>query len=98
MHEFSERGAGWPKLAMALFDERLPGHLDAILILAVHDELVVERPEEQAEEVARFLEELMVAGMDEVMNPGLDADHPDRVPVEVAIEVVESWGKIACRI
>ena len=27
---------------VALFDERLPGHLDAKLILVVHDELVVE--------------------------------------------------------
>jgi hypothetical protein len=30
--------------------------------------------------------------MDEVLNPGLDTDHPARVPVEVDVEVVESWG------
>jgi DNA polymerase I-like protein with 3'-5' exonuclease and polymerase domains len=58
-----------------------------------HDELVVECPEEQAEEVARFLEEVMVAGMDEDLNLDLDADHPDWVPVEVDVEVVDSWGK-----
>ena len=59
----------------------MPDHLDARLVLAVHDELVVECPEDQAEEVARFVEEVMVAGMDEVVNPGLDAEHPDWVPI-----------------
>jgi DNA polymerase I-like protein with 3'-5' exonuclease and polymerase domains len=33
---------------MAHFDERLPEHLDANLLIACHDELVVECPEEQA--------------------------------------------------
>ncbi len=42
--------------------------------------------------MARFLKEVMVVGMDKVLNPGLDADHPERVPVEVDVEVVESWG------
>jgi DNA polymerase-1 len=77
---------------MALFHERLPEHLDAKLVLAVHDELVIECPKEQTEETAGFLEEVMVEGMDEVLNPGVDADHADRVPVEVDVEVVESWG------
>ena len=58
-----------------------------------HDELVVECPEEQAEEVARFVEEVMVAGMNEVLNSRLDADHPDWVPVKVDVEVVASWGE-----
>jgi len=62
------------------------------LILVVHDELVVESPEDQAEEVARFVEEVMVAGMNEVLNYGLDADHPDWDPVKVDVEVVDSWG------
>jgi DNA polymerase I-like protein with 3'-5' exonuclease and polymerase domains len=61
--------------------------------MTCHDELVVECPEEQAEETARFLEEAMVAGMNEVLNSGLDADHPERVPVEVDVEVVDSWGE-----
>jgi DNA polymerase-1 len=77
---------------MALFNERLPGHLDAKLILAVHDELVVECPDDQAEEVSRFVEEVMVAGIDEIVNPGLDDFLPDRVPVEVDVEVLEGWG------
>lgn len=91
-HPVQGTGADGLKLAMALFHERLPGHLDARLILAVHDELVVECPVEQAEEVARFVEEVMVAGMDEVVNCGLDANHPERVPVKVDVEILESWG------
>lgn len=91
-HPVQGTGADGLKLAMALFNERLPGHLDAKVVLVVHDELVVERPAEQAEEVARFVKEVMVAGMDVVLNPDLDADHPDRVPVEVEVEVARSWG------
>ena len=91
-HPVQGTGADGLKLAMALFHERLPGHLEARLILAVHDELVVECPEDQAEEVERFVEEVMVAGMDEVLNPSLDANHPERVPVKVDVEIAESWG------
>jgi DNA polymerase I-like protein with 3'-5' exonuclease and polymerase domains len=58
----------------------------------VHDELVVECPEDQAEEEARFVKEVMVAGMDEVLNSGLNANHLERIPVEVDVEMVESWG------
>ncbi len=56
---------------MALFNERLPEHLDTKLVIACHHELVVECSEEQAEEVALFLEEVMVAGIDEILNPEL---------------------------
>jgi hypothetical protein len=65
-------------LAVDLFRERLPDHLDTKLVIACHDELVIECPEEQTEEVARFLEEAMAAGMNEILNPCLDADHPER--------------------
>jgi DNA polymerase I-like protein with 3'-5' exonuclease and polymerase domains len=75
-----------------LFRERLHDNLGAKLVIACHDELVVECPEDQAEETARFLEEVMVDGMDEVINPGLTADYPDRVPVEVEAEIVGGWG------
>jgi len=61
-------------------------------MIACHDELVVECPDDRAEEVAGLVGEVLVAGIDEVLIPGLDADHPDRVPVEVDVEVVESWG------
>jgi DNA polymerase I-like protein with 3'-5' exonuclease and polymerase domains len=77
---------------MALFRERLPEHLDARLVIACHDELVVECAEEQAQEVAGFLEEVMVAGMDGVLNPGLGPEAPERVPVEVEVVVARSWA------
>jgi DNA polymerase I-like protein with 3'-5' exonuclease and polymerase domains len=92
-HPVQGTGADGLKTAMALFNERLPEYLDAKLVIAVHDEVVVESPEDQVEEVARFVEEVMVAGMNEVLNSGLDADHPDWVPVKVDVEVVDSWGE-----
>ena len=52
------------------FNEQLPDHLDVQLVIACHDELVVECSEEQAAEVAGFLEDVMVSKMDEVLNPG----------------------------
>jgi DNA polymerase-1 len=91
-HPVQGTGADGLKLAMALFNESLPEHFGAKLILAVHDELVVECPEDQAEEVSRFVEEVMVAGMNEIVNPGRDDFHPDRVPVEVDVEALEGWG------
>lgn len=91
-HPVQDTGADGHKLAMALYSERLPEHLDAKLIISCHDELVVECPEEQAAEVAHCLERIMVAGMYKVLNPSLEADHPERVPVEVEVKVVESWG------
>jgi DNA polymerase I-like protein with 3'-5' exonuclease and polymerase domains len=39
-------------VSAVLSSEQLPEHLDARLILAVHDELVVESPEDQIKEVA----------------------------------------------
>jgi DNA polymerase I-like protein with 3'-5' exonuclease and polymerase domains len=46
---------------MTHFHERLSDHLNARLVSACHDELVVECPEEQAEEVAAWLEGAMIA-------------------------------------
>jgi len=37
-------------------------------------------------------EEVMVDGIDEILNPELDADHTERVPVVVDAEVVDSRG------
>ena len=86
-------GADGLKLALALLYERRGECPGAVPILAVHDEVVVECPEEQAEQVAIFTEEIMVAGMEEVLNSGLDTDHLERVPVKVDVEVVNSWGE-----
>jgi DNA polymerase I len=86
-------GADGIKLALALLYERRGECPGAVPILAVHDEVVVECDEEQAEQVAIFTEEIMVAGMEEVLNSGLGTDHPERVPVKVDVEVVDSWGE-----
>jgi hypothetical protein len=49
-----------------------------VSVIACHAGLVVECPEEQAEKVAWFIEGVMVAGMNQVLYPCLDADHPER--------------------
>jgi DNA polymerase I-like protein with 3'-5' exonuclease and polymerase domains len=72
--------------------ERFPEHLDAKLIIAFRDELAVECSENQAEEVACFVEKAMVASMDNVLNFDLYADRPYRVPVEVELKILQSWG------
>ena len=86
-------GADGLKLSLALLYERRGECPGAVPILAVHDEVVVECPEEQAEEVKAWLVKAMVDGMEEVLNPGLGTDHPERVPVKVEVEVVDSWGE-----
>jgi hypothetical protein len=61
-------------LAMTLSRKPLPDHLGTKLVIACHDELVIECPEEQAKEVARFLQEAVAAGMKEVLNSGLGSE------------------------
>ncbi len=86
-------GADGLKLALALLYGRRHERLGALPILAVHDEIVVECDEADAQKVEAWLERAMVDGMDGVLNPGLAADHPARILVEVDVEVVESWGQ-----
>jgi DNA polymerase-1 len=75
---------------LALLYERRELCPKAVPILAVHDELVVECPEEQAEEVARFVAEVMVDAMDSMLNgEGVEGL---RVPVEVEVEMAETWA------
>lgn len=73
---------------MALLYERRGKCSGAVPILVGHDELAVECPEGQVKEVMRFVEEVMVAGMDYVLN-GTGGDGL-RVPVEVEVEMVET--------
>jgi DNA polymerase-1 len=86
-------GADGLKFALALLYERRGECPGAVPILAVHDEVVVECPEEQAQEVKAWLVKAMVDGMDEVLNSGPDTDNLERVPVKVEVEVVDSWGE-----
>ena len=48
--------------------------------------------EVQVEYVARFVKKVMAAGMNEVLNSSIDANHPERVPVKVDVEIVRSWA------
>jgi DNA polymerase-1 len=50
----------------------------AFPVLAIHDEIVVEAPEEKANEVKEWLTKCMVEGMGDVLK---------EVPVAVAVEV-----------
>ena len=59
-------------------------------ILAVHDEIVVECDEADAQKVEAWLEKALVDVMDGVLN-GLDVEGP-RVPVEVEVESSRSWA------
>ncbi len=74
-----------------LYDERCPG---AVCGPGVHltGYLCDGCAEVQVEQVARFVKKVMAAGMNEVLNPGLDANHPERVPVKVDVEIVRSWA------
>jgi DNA polymerase-1 len=86
-------GADGLKFARALLYERRGECPGAFPILAVHDEVVVECAEEQAEEAKAWLVKALVDGMEKVLNSGFDTDHPERVPVKVEVEVVENWGE-----
>ncbi|MDP6065099.1 MAG: DNA polymerase, partial [SAR202 cluster bacterium] len=57
--------------------------VDAFPVLAIHDEVVVEAPEEKAHEVKEWLTTCMVEGMAAFLR---------EVPVKVEIAVKDSWG------
>jgi DNA polymerase-1 len=75
------------KLALALLWERRDECPGAVPILAVHDEIVVECDEGEAEKVEAWLKNAMVDDMDTVVN----ATEPD-VPIEVETSVAQTWG------
>jgi DNA polymerase-1 len=77
-------GADGLKAALALlWEERSKAPGNTFPILAVHDEVVVEAPEEAALEAKAWLEEAMRRGMGEVL---------EGVPVVVEAEVYRDWG------
>ena len=76
-------GADGIKLALALLGERreqLPG---AFPVLAVHDEIVLECPADQADAAAAVLKTAMIDAMAPIIDP---------VPVEVEVTTAPSWG------
>ena len=82
-------GADGLKFALTLLYERRAESPGAVPILAVHDEIVVECDEADAQKVEAWLEKAMVDGMDGVLNAP-DVEGP-RVPVEVEVESGTSW-------
>lgn len=70
------------KLGLALLFERKGQHPDAFPVLTVHDELVVEGPEESAAEVGVWLKKAMVDGMSQILTA---------VPVDVEVSANQTW-------
>jgi DNA polymerase I len=84
-------GADGLKLALALLYERRHECPNAVPILAVHDEIVVECNEDDAEKVEVWLKEVMVEGMNQVLNgPGIEGI---QVPVEVESKISKTWNR-----
>ena len=75
------------KLALALLWERREECPEAVPVLAVHDDIVVECNEEDAEKAKAWLVKAMKDGMDTVVN----VSEP-RVLIEVEASVAKTWG------
>ncbi|MFO0881141.1 MAG: DNA polymerase [Gemmataceae bacterium] len=76
-------GADGLKQALALLWERRDELSGAFPILAVHDEIVLEVDEEQAQAAAEWLKRAMLDGMAPLIDP---------VPVEVEVKIARTWG------
>ena len=84
-------GADGLKLALAYLWERRNECPGVVPILAVHDEIVVECLQDQAEEAEAWLKKAMVDGMDQVLNaPEVEGPY---VPIEVEVSVADNWGE-----
>jgi DNA polymerase I-like protein with 3'-5' exonuclease and polymerase domains len=75
------------KRAMTLVYGRLRAFHDAFIVASIHDELLVECAEGEAEAVAGVVEASMLEAADEIIN----ADEP-KVKIEVDVEVKDSWA------
>jgi DNA polymerase-1 len=81
------------KLALALLYERRAECAGAVPIIALHDEIVVECDETEAEKVEAWLEKAMKEGMMEVLNgPVTVGADVSEVPVEVEIKSGKTWA------
>src|SRR6516165_10551413 len=69
------------KLALCEIRKRLPPGTEIIAI--VHDEIIVETPEANAEQVKKLLEEIMVSVFDKLFQK--------QVPIEVGIKIRKNW-------
>ena len=86
-HPVQGTAADGMKMALALLWERRDECPGAVPILAVHDEIVVECDEGEAEKVEAWLKKAMRDGMDAVVN--VTEPH---VPIEVEARVSQTWG------
>ncbi|MBE9047752.1 DNA-directed DNA polymerase [Pleurocapsales cyanobacterium LEGE 10410] len=72
------------KRAIALLDSTLLSKVPKIkLILVVHDEIVLEVPQELADKAARCLSDCAVKAAKPILTP---------IPVEVEVKILNSWG------
>jgi DNA polymerase-1 len=76
-------GADGLKAALGLLWQRRAECPDAVPVLAVHDEVVVECDAGQADRTAAWLRRAMLDGMAPLVAP---------VPVEVEVSVGQTWG------
>jgi DNA polymerase-1 len=76
-------GADGLKMALALLWERRSLCPGAFPVLVVHDEIVIECDESQAETASAWLKKAMLDGMAPLIHP---------VPVEVEVKVAKTWA------
>jgi DNA polymerase-1 len=76
-------GGDGVKMALALLWERRDQAPGAFPVLAVHDEIVVECDQAQADTVAAWLRQAMLDAIATLIDP---------VPVDVEVVVAQSWG------
>jgi len=81
-------GADGAKLALALMHERRAEIPSLVPVLFVHDEIVVECHEQDAEKAKEFLERCMKEGMDQVLN-----QEGEYMPPEVEAIITDRWEK-----
>lgn len=86
-HPVQGTAADGMKLALAFLWERRDECSDAVPVLAIHDEIVIECDADRAEEAKDWLVTAMKDGMDAVVNK----EEP-RVPIEVEASVAQTWG------
>jgi DNA polymerase I len=75
---------GWIKIgSQCAIHKALPK--DAKIIAIVHDEIIVEAPEAQAEQVKKLVAKIMVSIFDKIFKK--------QVPIEVDAKICENWGE-----
>ncbi|MEL6579189.1 MAG: DNA polymerase [Cyanobacteria bacterium J06621_12] len=83
-HPIQGTNATIVKRAIALLDSSLLSQFSQVkLILVVHDEIVLEVPQELADKAARCLADCAIKAAQPILNP---------IPVEVEVRILDSWS------